>query len=237
MSLRERPWPIGGKRVFRKILSNLNKSRRVTKAGYLSAAIAGAFLLAAVPVRADVYTFNTDNCTGGCLPFAGTISVTPDGTDTVLIDVEGAGFQFVDSSGKPNQFFFNILGNPTISVSFITPGFILTSTTAGALGGSGWTFDYAVSCMTGADPCGPGGSNPKNPPLKFDVTATGLTVASFNDFNGGTPVQFAADVLAHGNTGLVGATMTSSSVPEPISSALVGTGLLGLFFVRRRVRS
>jgi hypothetical protein len=70
--------------------------------------------------------------------------------------------------------------------------------------------------------------------LKFDVTAAGLTPGSFNDFNGGTPVQFAADVLANGNTGLVGATKTSSTTPEPISSALVGTGLISLFFLRRR---
>jgi hypothetical protein len=203
---------------------------------YVIAGIMGAFLVAAVPAKADTYTFNTDKCTGGCLPFTGTISVTQDGANTVLIDVEGSGFQFVDSSGKPNQFFFNLAGNPTISVSFITSGWTLASTTAGSLGGSGWTFDYAVSCVTNVavNACGPGGSNPRNPPLKFDVTAAGLTPGSFNDFNGGTPVQFAADVLANGNTGLVGATKTSSTTPEPISSALVGTGLISLFFLRRR---
>jgi hypothetical protein len=201
------------------------------------AGILGVFALAAVPVKAAVYTFNTNNCSTSCLPFTGTVTVTQDGANTVLIDVEGTGFAFVDSSGAPNQFFFNILGNPTISVSFLEPNWTLASTTAGSLGGSGWTFDYAVSCVTNVvtNPCAPGSSNPRPPPLKFDVTAAGLTPASFNDFNGGTPVQFAADVLANGNTGLVGAKLTNNpTVPEPISSALVGTGLIGLFFLGRR---
>jgi hypothetical protein len=201
-------------------------------------------VLAAVPAKADTYTFNTNNCSTSCLPFTGTVSVTPDGANTVLISVTGTGFQFVDSSGGNAQFFFNVLNDPTITVTNLTAGWTLISQTASptdALGGSGWGFDYALQCY---DPvakvgCGPGGSNPKNPPLSFDVSGTGVTVASFFDTDGGaSPVQFAADVLANGNTGLVGATRTaiSTTTPEPISLSLVGTGLISLFFLRRRAR-
>jgi hypothetical protein len=61
-------------------------------------------------------------------------------------------------------------------------------------------------------------------------------------------IYFAADVFYNGTntpgtgcaegascTGLIGVSGGGSSVPEPISSALVGTGLVSLFFLRRRV--
>ena len=207
---------------------------------FASAGMVAVFLMAVAPVKADVYTFNTNKCSTSCLPFTGTVTVTQDGANTVLVDVEGSGFQFVTSSGGGDNFFFNLIGDPTISISKVTSGWQLVSTTASAtdaLGGSGWGFDYALTCDFGVNACGPGASNPKNPPLKFDVTATGLTPASFFDTDGGaSTVQFAADVLANGNTGLVGATRTTSSVPEPISLSLVGTGLISLFLIRRRVR-
>jgi hypothetical protein len=60
-------------------------------------------------------------------------------------------------------------------------------------------------------------------------------------------VYFAADVFYNGSntpgsgcpmqsscTGLIGVSGGGSPVPEPISSALVGTGLISLFFLRRR---
>jgi hypothetical protein len=204
------------------------------------AGILGVFSLAALPAKADVYTFNTNKCSSSCLPFTGTVTVTQDGSNTVLVDVEGSGFQFVTSSGGGNNFFFNLIGDPTISISNVTAGWQLVSTTASAtdaLGGSGWGFDYALTCDFGASACGPGASNPKAPPLKFDVTAPGLTPAAFFDTDGSaSTVEFAADVIANGNTGLVGATRTSVSTttPEPITSALVGTGLIALAFIRRR---
>ena len=76
--------------------------------------------------------------------------------------------------------------------------------------------------------------------MTFDVKATGLTPASFNDSNG-NPVDFAADVIgtSSGNTGLIGATLTSSggSVPEPMSIALFGgVLLLTAGALRRRFR-
>jgi hypothetical protein len=63
-------------------------------------------------------------------------------------------------------------------------------------------------------------------------------------------IYFAADVFYNGTntpatgcaqgascTGLIGVSGGGSPVPEPISSALVGTGLISLFFLRRRASS
>jgi hypothetical protein len=194
----------------------------------------GLFGLAVMPAMADVYTFTNDHCTGGCGANLGTVTVTQNGTNTVHIDVEasGTGFSFVTSAGGGDQFFFDIkavsggnVDNPTISVTGLTSGWKLESVNAGSFGGAGWNFEYALTCDFGANPCGPGASNPKAPPLVFDVTATGLTPASFNDSNG-NPVEFAADVIgtSSGKTGLIGATLTqvTPTVPEPASIALLG---------------
>jgi len=228
--------------MFRSMIQDgLQKAKKTPS--YAIAGMVAVCLMAVAPVKADVYTFNTNNCSTSCLPFTGTITVTQDGANTVLVDVEGTGFTFVTSSGGSANFFFNILNDPTISVSNLTSGWALVSTTASptdALGGGGWGFDYALTCQIAPSPCSPGASNPKPPPLKFDVTATGLTPASFFDTDGAaSPVQFAADVQGFGgNTGLVGATRTglSPTTPEPITSGLVGTGLISLFFLRRRIR-
>ena len=203
---------------------------------YLLSGLFGLFALVAIPAKADTYTFNTEHCSSACLPFTGTISVTQNGANDVFINVTGSGFQFVNSAGGGDQFFFNIIGDPTISIANLTAGWQLVSTTASstdALGGAGWGFDYALTCDFGLNACGPGASNPRNPPLSFDVIATGLTPASFFDTDGASTVQFAADVLANGNTGLVGATRTST-VPEPISLSLVGGGLLVFGLFRKR---
>ncbi len=214
---------------FKKDRSSMRKAR-VSVATFL-----GLFALVAVAAKADTYTFNTDHCSSACLPFTGTVTVTQNGANTVHVSVTGSGFGFVDTAGGGDEFFFNIIGDPVISIANLTSGWSLVSTSASstdALGGGGWGFDYALTCGTN---CGPGGSKPLSPPLSFDITATGLTPASFFDTDGAaSPVQFAADVLANGNTGLVGATRTSTTVPEPISLSLVGGGLLALGLFRRR---
>ena len=194
------------------------------------------------PAKAHVYTFTVDHCSASalCGTGLGTVTVTQDGANTVKIDVEavGTGFDFVNSAGKGNEFFFNIgavlggnVDNPTISVTPLTPGWALASTTAGSYGGAGWNFEYALTCLS-VSVCAHGASNPKGPPLIFDVTATGLTPASFYN-SSGSPVEFAADVRGNlsGNTGLVGATRTSVPEASGIASLIVmlagvGAGVL-----------
>jgi hypothetical protein len=82
--------------------------------------------------------------------------------------------------------------------------------------GSG-TWQYAVGCPT----CGGGVSAPTlDSPITFDISATGLSTASF--VKNGNGLLFAADIAgANGNTGVVGA------VPAPV----IGHGLLVLLAV------
>jgi len=212
--------------------------KNMMKSAVMSLAVLGA--LAAIPAQAStLYTFTNDHCTGGCLPFSNLITVTQVSSGVVQVDVTGSGFGFVSTgtgtfNGINGSFFFNLLGNPTISVTNLTAGWSLISTTAGTLAGDGFggEMEYGLHC----DGTCSGGS-PTLPPLSFRVNAAGLTEASFND-PGLTPANdraiFVADVIANGNTGLVGATGGGSSVPEPISLSLVGGGLLALGLFRKR---
>jgi hypothetical protein len=215
------------------------------KSAIMTLAVLGA--LAAIPAKADTYTFTNDHCTGNCLPFNNLITVTqvgPATNNTVNVSVTGD-FLFVSTgAGGGPSFFFNLLGNPIISVASVTPGWALVSTTAGTLAGDGFggEMEYAMTCLNISQGCTNGGGGGKAPPLSFNVIAAGLapgtfTPASFND-PGLTPANdraiFVADVIANGNTGLVGATGGGSSVPEPISLSLVGGGLLALGLFRKR---
>ena len=102
--------------------------------------LAGLLALAVSPVRADSYTFNVGHCSGGCGTNLGTITVVQDGTNIVTITItpnspSPGGFEFVNSTTHGDDFLFDILGEPTISVSGATTGWELVSTTAGSLGG------------------------------------------------------------------------------------------------------
>lgn len=194
---------------------------------------------AGLPALADQYTFTIDHCSGGCgsAPF-GTVDVTQDGTNTVKLVVSLlSGDQFV-STGFPGSFAFNIMGNPTISVSNLTAGWSLLNTSAGNLQFDGFgNLDYALVC----DACGSGASNPFAGPISFDVTATGLTTASFAELSrippGSAQAYFVADIIGTtGNTGPVGATLTQTTVPEPSSVALFGAGAFLLTVTRLRRR-
>lgn len=201
-----------------------------------------SIVFAAMPVLADEYSFTIDHCSGGCgtAPF-GTVDVTQDGTNTVKLVVSlSSGDKFVNT-GFPGSFAFDIIGNPTISVSNLTTGWSLLSTTAGNLQFDGFgDLDYTVVC----DACGRGATNPFSGPISFDVAATGLTPGSFMELSrippGSDQVYFVADILGStGNTGPVGATLADTTTPEPSSLLLFGAGasLLTLSLLRRRKRA
>lgn len=202
----------------------------------------------AIPALADQYQFTLDHCTGGCgtAPF-GTVDVTQKAGNTVNIAVSLIpGDEFV-STGFPGSFAFDLIGNPTITVSNLTGGWSLVSTSAGNLKFDGFgNLDYALTC--GSPACsGNGGGHGYAGPLSFDVTAAGLTPASFQELSrlppGSEHAYFVADILGSlGNTGPVGATLSqtqTSATPEPSSMLLLGTGvgLLGFSCFRRRRRA
>jgi hypothetical protein len=188
-----------------------------------------------LPALADVYFLTIDHCTGGCgTPPFGTIDVTQAGTDTVQVDVIlTPGDQFV-RTGFSGSFAFDLIGNPAISVSDLTAGWSLLSTNAGSLHFDGFgDLEYALVCNA----CGNGGSHPFAGPVSFDVTAPGLAPANFQELSSGgsAQVNFVADILgATGKTGPVGATVSSTSVPEPATLDLMGLGLGGATLLRRR---
>ena len=196
----------------------------------------------ALPAMADQYSLTQDHCTGGCgtAPF-GTIDVTQDGTNTVKLTVTLSGSDKFVSTGFPGSFGFDLVGNPTIGISNLTSGWSLLSTTAGDLQFDGFgNLDYALLCTV----CGNGGSNPFAGPISFDITAAGLTPGSFKELSrlppGSEQTYFVADILGStGNTGVVGATLVNTPVPEPTSLLLFGSGasLLALSVIRRRKKA
>ena len=186
------------------------------------------------PVLADTYSLTIDHCSGGCgVPPFGTVDVTQAGTNTVQVAVTlSSGDAFV-KTGFPGSFAFDLLGNPTISVSDLTGGWSLLSAHPGSLHFDGFgDLEYALVCKA----CRHGASSPFAGPISFDVTAPGLTPASFQDLSSGSAkAYFVADILGTtAKTGTVGATLTTVSAPEPATLGLLGFGIAGLLFRRRK---
>ena len=207
----------------------------------LNLLFATGVLVAAVPMAASatVYSLNQGLCTGGCgtSPF-GTVTVQSAGMDTISIDVTLLnGNKFVNT-GAGTALLFDLIGNPTITISSLTSGFSAGQTAHGAAlihaDGSGH-WEYSIDCSL----CGSGGSGPQPGPLDFDVTAPGLTPSSFVANDNG--FFFASDIIGtNGNTGDVVSSGVctlncgTDTVPEPGSLMMLGLAALGLALIHRR---
>ena len=176
------------------------------------------------------YDFTVDSCTGTCgtNPF-GTIKLTDaagGGVDVLVTLLNGDKFV---KTGAGDAFTFDLVGNPTITVTNITTGFSLISTHAGSTlpNGAIGHFEYGFTCSG----CGPGASSPLAGPLSFHVA--NVTIASFNDPNSGGNL-FSTDIIGNnGNTGVVAANAVPA-VPEPSTWAMVIFGFLGVGFLKYR---
>ena len=199
-----------------------------------------------------IFTFNTDNGFGG-LPSSGTFGTVEltlsGGNINFNIDLaDSYGFKLIQTGIADGTFGFNQSGT-TAALTYSN----FTSTTqpgnTGNYSGPGGpdlsfsafgTFD---SSILGPGPSGNGGNGANQ--LSFTVSRSG----GFTDVNqlvdlsvaGGLgSAYFVADVIrttgctSDACTGLIAVTGTPSAVPEPISSALVGTGLIALSLIRRR---
>lgn len=187
---------------------------------------------AVVPAKASViYDLTSDHCTGGCgtAPF-GNITLDQNGT-TVDITVHlNTGFAFAKTGAADDQAFkFNAVGVVLGDITVDAHVPILVAD-AGAFNGDGTgNFGFGIICSS----CGGGLSDAFSNSIVFHVA--NATIADLTAPNNLGNV-FVADVgnLATGNTGPVDATVPRNPVPEPITSGLVGTGLVSLFFLRRR---
>jgi hypothetical protein len=190
-----------------------------------------------------VFQLTLDGCSGTCgtSPF-GTVTLVQTATGVVTVTetlkatspAEG----FV-ATGAGESLDWNLTGNPSITIGFLTSGFGVTGATSASTFGS---FEYSVSCATIS--CGPGASVTNPGPLSFTVSdGVGVNVSDFIGNAGG--FFFASDIIGvNGNTGNVaaGPGMTPPppppSVPEPSSLLLFGTGLTAAAgFARRRIAS
>lgn len=187
----------------------------------------GAMLaVLAIAPAVNATTLNVSACCGSG-PF-GTVTLSQDGANTVLVtETLFSGIGFV-KTGAGDALAFSIAGVSTITITNLTAGFAQDPTPKSSPYGP---FDFGVSCTSA---CGSGGSSPYFGTLSFDVNASGLTPGSFTSTGG---YMFASDIIDNNVDGKPTGNVAGagSAVPEPTTISMLGAGLLGLGFLRRRI--
>jgi hypothetical protein len=204
-----------------------------------AASVIGSVSLPAVS-HADVFLLTSDHCSGGCgTPPFGQVSVTSPSSGKLDFAVTLFNSNEFVKTGFPLSFGFDLSGTPTITYSGLTGGWNIPDVipankqAAGSYHQDGAGF-YEYGVLWGQQ----GGGHGTPGPLSFEITGTGLTLASI--VQNTTGQFFAADIISgtNGNTGNVDASVRG--VPGPIA----GTGLpclvaacSGLLVLARRRRN
>lgn len=192
-----------------------------------SGMVLSAFLaLAAAPAHATLVTFSTSGT------FAGSGTILGGGT----------GVQF-GSGGNTLTLTFNGI-NPAATVNtgttftFASLGVINTSTTGtGATIGSPLTLTINIAQLLPAGSGSLQGSlsgviSQSTSSGQIVFTLTGVTIAGVNYTVANNPLALVPPSTNHGDTSIQ-ARIDANNVPEPLTSALVGLGLVGLASIRR----
>jgi len=241
--------PVGGKS---KVGGRLTKEERMNmklNGRSLPLALFAAAALACAPAISNAtvleYQLTSDHCTGGCLgglTSAGTVTVTETATGLNFSVTLATGFTIINT-GFDGSFGFNLNPDQVVTYSNLTAGFTpVGGNPVGAQNLTQWdgfgSWEYAVLRNV------QGGGNGL-PSLSFDLTGTSLlTLASLQRGSGCGDCSlqpfFVVDVRS-GTTGLtglvdasVGTAPSPQKIPEPQSLALLGIGLIGAGFIRRR---
>lgn len=199
----------------------------------LGVVLAG-LLAGAQPADAVQFDLTVDHCTGGCgAPPFGTVTLLQNGTAVdVTVQLNSPNWFMKTGAGDSQAFGFNANGVVVgdITVDAHTP---TLAAAAGPIGGfhmdGAGNFAFGINCPT----CGNGAPDAFNTNILFHVADA--TIADFGN-------AFAADIFSNnlndlngtGNTGVVSTGL--SPVPEPSSLLLLGTSMVALRMVGRRLK-
>jgi hypothetical protein len=204
--------------------------------------VTAGLMVAAVSSSASAAVISFTTSVGTQPGNVGTITLTDINATTVRVLVDLLpGYGFLNTGGPHTPFAFNLANESGVTASFLSPVGGTFASGAFSLNLSGGdntpygTFGVAIDSSAGN-----GSGNGYFGDLSFDVMrAGGITVNSFVANADG--YFFSADLSdnpQNGNTGAQGWKIpVTTQVPEPLTLALLGLGLVGMGAARRKRNS